>query len=270
VTKHDVLTQEEFAAFTPNANITKDLDEFAKLSGKPNNELKVLDWGCGRGRHVLWLRQKGYKAFGVDVDSLPIENGVPLFKSYGYTDECLRLLNSDGQSSFEDGSFDYILSGNVLEHVSDLDKVCAEMSRLTRKGGGGYHVFPAHRQPKEGHLFMPFVHWIPPGRVRKFLIHIFVLLGQEPKWVEVRDAPASVATEFYYQYSINNIFYRPYATVRKTFEKYGFEVNFKTLEHPKLRSNPLISSLTKVSLFRNLLNHLLLSFKLVEMRVKKL
>lgn len=270
MTKHDLLTQEEFVNFVPNVNITRDLDKFVKSSDQPISELRVLDWGCGRGRHVLWLKQKGYKAYGVDVDSLPIENGLPLFKRYGYSDQPLTLLNANGRSLFEDGSFDYILSGNVLEHVSDLDKVCAEMARLTRTGGRGYHVFPAHRQPIEGHLFMPFVHWLPAGRIRRLAIHIYVLLGREPRWVEVKDSPASVKTDFYYQYTIHNIFYRHYNIVRNTFEKYGFSVEFNTMEHPKIRKNKVLSTMMKIKFLEKLLNHILLSYKLVEIQVTRI
>ena len=188
LTKHDLLTETEFAGFVPNKSITRSLEAFAAASGRAPGELRVLDWGCGRGRQVLWLRQQGYQAYGVEVDPLPVENGLPLLESYGYADRPLALLDADGRSPYEHGFFDYVLSGNVLEHVADLEQVCAEMARVTRAGGGGYHVFPAQRQVVEGHLFMPFVHWLPPGRLRKLLIRFWVLLGREPHWVEVRDA----------------------------------------------------------------------------------
>jgi len=269
MSKHDILTREEFAAFIPNQNITRELDDFAQASGRPLHELRVLDWGCGRGRHVLRLRQQGYQAFGVDVDPMPIKNGLPLFQSHGYPEDCLALLDSQGRSPFEEGFFDFVFSGNVLEHVSDIRRVCAEMGRITRPGGGGYHTFPAQLQPTEGHLFMPFVHWLPAGQLRKFLILIFVMLGREPDWVEVHGAPASTKADFYYKYSVNNAFYRPYSTVRRAFEDHGFSVKFRTLDHPKIRSHRIISRLLKNNLFRRVLNHMLLTFKLVEIQVTK-
>jgi SAM-dependent methyltransferase len=269
LTKHDPLTQEEFAAFTPNADITRGLEAFTASAGRPPGELRVLDWGCGRGRQVLWLRQRGYQAYGVEVDSLPVENGLPLFAALAYTDRPLALLDPDGSSPFEPGFFDYVLSGNVLEHVADLQKVCAEMARVTRPGGEGYHVFPAHRQLVEGHLFMPFVHWLPPGRLRRLLIRFWVLLGREPRWVEVREASTAEKVDFYYTYSVRNVFYRPYAAVRRTFEQYGFAVTFTVTEHPRVRRNRILGPLMKFGPFRRLLIHLLLTFKLVEMQVEK-
>lgn len=269
MSKHDVLTEEEFAEFVPNQNITRNLDDFVRRSGRAVHEIKVLDWGCGRGRYVLWLRERGFQAFGVDVDSMPIHNGLALLQSKGYPGDCLALLDDHGRSPHPDGFFDYVLSGNVLEHVSDIGKVCAEMARVTRSGGGGYHVFPSQRQPIEGHLFMPFVHWLSPGSLRKFVIRACVTLGLEPRWVEVREASVSAKTEFYYRYSINNIFYRPYSTVRRAFEERGLSVKFTTLDHPKIRRHPVISRLLQNKLFERLLNHVLLTFKLVELQVKK-
>jgi SAM-dependent methyltransferase len=269
VTKHDTLTQEEFAAFKPNASLTRSLQAFTASSGRPPAELRVLDWGCGRGRQVLWLRQKGYLAYGVELDALPVENGLPLFESYGYADRPLELLDGEGCSPFENGFFDFVLSGNVLEHVSDLDRVVAEMSRVTRSGGGGYHVFPAHRQFVEGHLFMPFVHWLPPGRLRRWLILFWVLLGREPHWVEVRDAPVSQKVDFYYSYSVHNAFYRPHAEVRSAFESAGFAVTFTVLDHPRIKGNRLMGPLLKFGPTRGLLERLLLLHKLVEMAVTK-
>lgn len=269
MSKHDVLTEEEFTTFVPNQNITRNMEEFTRKSGRSPGEVKVLDWGCGRGRHVLWLRQQGYQAFGVDVDPMPIEHGLALITSKGYPSDCLALLDNQGRSPFPDGFFDYVFSGNVLEHVADIQSVCAEMARITRKGGGGYHVFPSQRQPIEGHLFMPFVHWLSPGLLRKFIIRVCVTLGLEPRWVEVREASVSTKTEFYYQYSINNIFYRPYSTVRRAFEEHGLSVTFTTLDHPKIRKHPVISRLLKNKLFERLLNHVLLTFKLVELQVEK-
>ncbi|MCC6298140.1 MAG: class I SAM-dependent methyltransferase [Anaerolineales bacterium] len=269
MSKHDALTEEEFDAFVPNQNITRNMEAFARQFGKPRGEMKVLDWGCGRGRHVLWLREQGYQAYGVELDPMPVQNGLALVKAKGYPDDSLSLIDNKGRTPFPDGFFDYVFSGNVLEHVADIDAVCVEMSRITRKGGGGYHVFPAQRQPIEGHLFMPFVHWLPPGWFRKWIIRTCVRLGREPRWVEVREASVDVKTEFYYKYTLNNIFYRKYASVQRAFESHGLAVAFTTLDHPKIKRHPIFSRLLKARFLKSFLNHILLTYKLVELQVEK-
>ncbi|UCC21301.1 MAG: methyltransferase domain-containing protein, partial [Promethearchaeota archaeon] len=37
--------------------------------------MKILDFGCGRGLFVLWLKEHGYNAYGIDIDPIPIKNG---------------------------------------------------------------------------------------------------------------------------------------------------------------------------------------------------
>jgi len=73
--KHDVLTQEEFDTFYTNPWIWKKLKEFAHGKGS----IKVLDYGCGRGRSVLNLLKNGFDAYGVDVDVNVMKNGYALF-----------------------------------------------------------------------------------------------------------------------------------------------------------------------------------------------
>jgi SAM-dependent methyltransferase len=270
VSKHDLLTEEEFESYVPNANVMRDLSHTTRAMGSPPEEMRVLDWGCGRGRDVLFLREMGYEAYGIDIDPLPVQNGLPLFLRKGYSSDCLALLDQEGRTPFPDGFFDYVFSGNVLEHVSDIYKVSEEIARITRQGGSGYHVFPAQRQPMEGHLFMPFVHWLPEGLLRRTLIHIFVLLGREPNWIEVREASALKKTAFYYQYTVNNIFYRPYSKVRKAFEVNGISVTFTTIDHPKIKANPIIARALPYKPFRGLLHHFLLTYKLVEMQLRKI
>jgi hypothetical protein len=76
-------------------------------------------------------------------------------------------------------------------------------------------------------------------------------------------------TDFYYGYTIRNTFYRPYARVRSIFEENGFSVSFKTLDHPRIKASPMLSRVARLRGLRGLLNHMLLTFKLVEMEVEK-
>lgn len=269
MSKHDVLTEEEFKTYVPNRSIMTHFFEFVESSTLSEKEIKVLDWGCGRGRDVLWLRRRGYQAFGVDVDPEPIKKGLPLFLSSGHSEECLKLLDENGRTTFSDSSFHFVFSGNVLEHVSDIQGVAAEIGRLTRQAGSGFHVFPAQRQVVEGHLYMPLVHWVPRGILRKMLIFIYVLFGREPNWIEVKNSTPREKTDYYYAYTVNNTFYRPYSKVRSVFEQAGFDVAFTTIEHPAVKANKILAPFTKGKRFRGWLNHLLLTFKLVEMQVSK-
>ncbi len=94
--------------------------------------LAVLDLGCGTGRHALWLAAAGARVTAVDF-------------SEGMLSEARRKPGADAVSfrvhdlhqplPFEARAFDRIVSGLVLEHLSDLGAVFAEARRVVRPGG---------------------------------------------------------------------------------------------------------------------------------------
>ncbi|MFC1665513.1 class I SAM-dependent methyltransferase, partial [Pseudomonadota bacterium] len=176
------LTDEEFVAFSLSPRTLEFIEDYRIGNGLKKEDMNILDWGCGRGRSVLWLREQGYNAFGLDVGEEVINNGLQLFRVKGYTDSVLRLLMPDGRADFQDNYFHYTFSNQVFEHVRDIDSVAGEIARVTKVGGIGFHVYPSHRRIVEGHLYMPFVHWMPKNVMRKYLVALYVLVGIEPKW----------------------------------------------------------------------------------------
>ena len=263
--KHDLLTEDEFANYKPPKKAVKQLEKYTASRGLPPGQIKVLDWGCGRGRFVLWLREKGYDAFGVDIDMEPVQNGQPLFAAKGHKGNYLSVLEPDGKTKHIDGFFDFVMTDNVLEHVSDLPKVVAEINRVTSSKGAGYHIFPAQRQPLEGHLFMPFVHWFPKNGFRKTLIRRCVKNGREPHWIEVENAALEKKTEVYYQYSVEHLFYRPYKQIKKVFEEGGFLVEVLSLQNPAVQGHKILGPLARIRITRPLIQWLVTTFKQVEL-----
>ena len=95
MSKNIELTEQEFNEFQfLNIRSLYYLKNYLSESEKKKNEIKILDWGCGRGRETLWLNQRGYKTFGVDIDSTPINNGIKLFTEKGYPQNILSLIRS--------------------------------------------------------------------------------------------------------------------------------------------------------------------------------
>ena len=81
----------------------------------------------------------------------------------------LRFVRTDGSSlPFPDGSFDYLHSSAVLEHVGSREsqtRFLREAWRVVRKG-----VFintPNRFFPIEVHTALPFVHWLPARTFRQ-------------------------------------------------------------------------------------------------------
>lgn len=267
--KHDLLSEEEFAAYKAPARAIQQLNQFTAAKGKTAGQVRVLDWGCGRGRFVLKLRELGFDAYGVDIDPEPVNNGLPLFDKKGIHNKPLSVISAEGRTIYKDGFFDFVMTDNVLEHVSDLEKVMLEIDRLTSKDGGGYHIFPAQRQFIEGHLFMPFVHWLPAGNLRKAIIRRFVKNGTEPHWVEVEGCGLEEKTRVYYNYSTDHIFYRPFKKIKAKFNALGFKVTFLSLQNPAVQKHKILGPLARISVIKPVINWLVLTFKQVELVITR-
>ncbi len=94
--------------------------------------LVVLDLGCGTGRHALWLA-----AGGASVTALDFSEGM-LAEARGKPGgAAVRFLAHDlhGPLPFPAGGFDLVVSGLVLEHLSDLEGFFCESRRVLRRGG---------------------------------------------------------------------------------------------------------------------------------------
>ena len=89
----------------------------------------------------------------------------------------IRYIKGDGRSlPFADGSFDYVHSSAVLEHVGNAFQQMAfitEARRVARKGV--FLTTPNRWYPIEFHTILPIVHWLP----RKIFRRILVIIGKE-------------------------------------------------------------------------------------------
>ena len=83
----------------------------------------------------------------------------------------LRFVRGDGRAlPFGDGSFDYVHSSAVLEHVGPRERQCrflGEAWRVCRKGV--FVTTPNRWFPVEFHTVLPVLHWLPPTLYRTIL-----------------------------------------------------------------------------------------------------
>ena len=261
MSKHDVLTEEEMSTFVPHRAVLWHIEQYQKKMNLRKEDLHILDWGCGRGRSVAYLREQGYNAFGVDIDPKPIRNGKQLFLERGLDfNKILTLIDQDGRTRLSDGFFHFIYSESVFEHIENIESVATEFKRITSPGGIGLHLYPAHRYIVEGHLRMPFVHWLPKTKLSRIYIWLFLLLGQGPKWKELEGKSIREQAEVYFDYSVNKTYYRNCYTVKKTFTRKGFDIDFVTIDHPKLKEYPAFYRISTFKPLRVMMNWALVNF----------
>jgi len=131
---------------------------YAPLEGR-----RVLDAGCGVGMYVAAFRRFTDAAYGVDLDVEKIAqaaDGLPNLE-----------VASVEALPFTDGSFDVVLSHEVVEHVSDDRAAVAEGVRVLKSGGrlviyapNRLYFFETHGcfwRGKYRFGNVPLVNWLP-------------------------------------------------------------------------------------------------------------
>jgi SAM-dependent methyltransferase len=114
--------------------------------------------GCGSGRLLARIgRERKLKLVAIDYAPAALELANETAKIF---DVELETMQADAYATgLPDASFDFILSGGLLEHFDDPNRILAEMVRLLKPGGALYagvvprKLFSAHR---------PMHRWLGP------------------------------------------------------------------------------------------------------------
>ena len=114
---------------------TVDFDTLGFRSGD-----KVLDLGCGEGRHVIaFYVEADVHAVGVDLGFADLQKTAEKFVPFNEptnTRKYLHLACTNAlQLPFADGSFDKVICSEVLEHIPDYRGALLEIERILKPGG---------------------------------------------------------------------------------------------------------------------------------------
>jgi malonyl-CoA O-methyltransferase len=132
----DISTREGYDRWAPgydaydNPLIALEQPHVRTRIGDPSG-LEVLDVGCGTGRHALWMAEHGATVTGVDFSDGMLE------QLRAKPNANVRVIEHDLTQGLPlpDASVDLVTCCLVLEHVSSLEAVFAEMARVCRPGG---------------------------------------------------------------------------------------------------------------------------------------
>lgn len=116
--------------------LTVDFDRFPVSPGE-----RVLDMGCGAGRHAFALYRRGANVVALDMDEKELADVATMFAAMEAEGEApvgatATAVRGNAYSlPFEDETFDKIVAAEVMEHLPEDSLAMAELTRVLKPGG---------------------------------------------------------------------------------------------------------------------------------------
>ncbi len=116
--------------------LTVDFARFPVTAGD-----RVLDMGCGAGRHAFALYRRGADVVALDLDEAELKDVAGMFaamRDEGEVPDGARAQAVRGSAyalPFDDDSFDRVVAAEVLEHLPQDERAMTELFRVLKPGG---------------------------------------------------------------------------------------------------------------------------------------
>lgn len=112
---------------------------YARLGLRPGDRL--LDLGCGAGRHAFEALRRGATVVAFDHDEAELKDVASMTSAMagegqigpGGSGHCVR--GDATRLPYPDGAFDRVIAAEVLEHLPDDQAAIGELARVLRPGG---------------------------------------------------------------------------------------------------------------------------------------
>ena len=95
---------------------------------------KILDLGCGTGRHVVYLAQQGFYVVGIDFSADALAEAKLVTQGQINVNLVQARIS---EIPYDDNFFDAIICSHVIQHAlkSERDKAFSEMNRTLKQRG---------------------------------------------------------------------------------------------------------------------------------------
>ena len=111
---------------------------------KQQNLEKILDLGCGTGRHTIYLLENGFKVYGCDASESALNIAKEIIKNVEFKKCNMTSL------PYKNNYFDGVLCHFVIQHgkIEQIKKAISEIYRVLRKEGILYLSVPSVKHPE--------------------------------------------------------------------------------------------------------------------------
>lgn len=144
--------------------------DFDKLGVRPGQ--RVLDLGCGAGRHAFELYRRGADVIAFDQDVAELENVAAMFAAMNAENQvpdgaAAQTVSGDALAlPFPDEHFDCVIASEIMEHIPEDEKAMREMVRVVKPGGRVVVTVPRWWPEKICWALSDEYHQVEGGHVR--------------------------------------------------------------------------------------------------------
>ena len=134
---------------------------------------RVLDLGCGEGRHVISAYVAAdVHSVGVDLSLHDLQTTREKFAEFEQPDNPYKSFSLSSASAlalpFADNSFDKVICSEVLEHIADYRGALREIERVLKPGGLFCASVPRRWPERVCWALSTAYHQTPGGHLRIF------------------------------------------------------------------------------------------------------
>lgn len=122
-----------------SANASSGVERFwTFLSDLDTQNLKGVEMGCGKGRNVIWLSQKGIEMYGFDFSPAAISEANQRAQNVGATNARFKVQDATVRWDYDSDYFDFAIdcfASTDIESEAGRMAAMSELHRVLKPGG---------------------------------------------------------------------------------------------------------------------------------------